>query len=219
MSHRGGPATTRRSLLRRAGGVAGAALAGPGCMPSLPGQGPAPSVFRLSPKTSFDPGLPSVAWALTVAEPDAERALDTNRLALVRDGLEVDYYAGAVWSDRAPALVQLMIVRSFAASGAIAAVGTDRDPLRADFLLRSSLRAFAIEVQAGQTGKAHARLAASLVRLPRRQLVASETFDGSAAPAGPGLPGLAAAFDEALGQVLKRLVPWTLHAGETAGAV
>src|SRR3954468_702811 len=168
MSHRGGPATTRRSLLRRAAGVAGAALAGPGCMPSLPGQGPGPSVFRLSPKTSFDPGLPSVAWALTVAEPDAERALDTNRLALVRDGLEVDYYAGAVWSDRAPALVQLMIVRSFAASGAIAAVGTDRDPLRADFFLRSSLRAFAIEAQAGQPGKAHARLAARLVRLPRR---------------------------------------------------
>ena len=75
MSHRGGPATTRRSLLRRAVGVAGAALAGSGCMPSPPGQGPAPSVFRLSPKTSFDPGLPSVAWALTVAEPREQGAL------------------------------------------------------------------------------------------------------------------------------------------------
>jgi cholesterol transport system auxiliary component len=106
-------------------------------------------VFRLTPETSFEPGLPSVAWTLAVAEPDAERALDTDRLVLVRDGLEVDYYAGAVWSDRAPALVQLMIVRSFAASDAVAAVGADRDPLRADFLPRSSLRAFAIEAQAG----------------------------------------------------------------------
>jgi cholesterol transport system auxiliary component len=216
MSHCGGATATRRSLLRT-GGVAALALSG--CVPSLPGQGPAPAVFRLTPKTSFEQRPPPVAWTLAVAEPDAERALDTNRLAQVRDGLEVDYYAGAVWSDRAPALVQLTIVRSFAASGAIAAVGTDRDPLRADFLLRSSLRAFAIEVQAGRAGTARVRLAASLARLPRRQVVASETFDGSAAPAGPGLPGLAAAFDEALGQVLKRLVPWTLHAGETAGAV
>jgi cholesterol transport system auxiliary component len=56
------------------------------------------------------------------------------------------------------------------------------------------------------------------VRLPRRVVVASETFDGLAAPTGPGLPDLAAAFDEALGQVLKRLVPWTLCAGEAGGS-
>ena len=70
------------------------------------------------------------------------RTLDTNRIAVVSSGTEVDYVALAFWIDRAPAMVQALIVQSFQSSGRLAQVGNDRDRLRPQFLLRSDLLAF-----------------------------------------------------------------------------
>ena len=93
-------------------GVTACGLAAAGCIPSLPGQKAAPTTHRLTQKSTFD-DLPDVTWTLTVAEPTAERSLDTNRIAVVRDGTTIDYYANASWSDRAPAMIQSLMVASF----------------------------------------------------------------------------------------------------------
>ena len=113
-----------------------------GCIPGLPGPGPEPRTFRVTPKYAFADDLPAVNWALVVAEPSAERTLDTNRIAVVTGGINVDYVALAFWIDRAPSMVQTLMVQSFRNSGQIAQVGTTRDRLRPEFLLTSDLRAF-----------------------------------------------------------------------------
>ena len=127
----------RRLLLGQA-----LAAAAAGCVPSCPGKGPAPRTFRVTPKYTFDPDLPAAKWSLAVAEPVAERTLDTDRIAVVTNGIGVDYVALAFWVDRAPAMVQTLIVQSFRNSGRVDQVGTNRDRVRPDFQLVSDLRAF-----------------------------------------------------------------------------
>lgn len=198
----------RRGLL-----LSGVALLA-GCLPSLPGQGPAPRSFRLTPKTTFADDLPHVNWSLSIAEPSAEQTLDTTRIAVVSDGVGVDYVALANWVDRAPAMVQTLLVQSFAASGRIEAVGTDRDRVRAQFLLRSELRAFQINRNNGSL-IVRVRLDAALLRLPRREIAGRERFAAEALPESQGTAAAVAAFDMALGRVLKEVVGWTLRTGQS----
>jgi cholesterol transport system auxiliary component len=195
----------------------GAMLAVGGCVPELPGQGPAPRTFRLTPKNTFPEDLPKVDWTLAVAEPSAEPTLDTNRIAVVSGGTVVDYVALAFWIDRAPAMVQSLIVLSFKSSGRLAQVGTDRERLRPQFLLRSELVAFQFNRTDGAQ-MVRVRLDASLYRMPRRDLVGQQRFAVETAPVGSGVDAVVAAFDVALGRVLKELVGWTVRTGETAGA-
>ncbi len=201
----------RRRLLRLATLAAPVLL---GACATLPRPGPPPRVFRLTPKTTFPEGLAAVEWSLAVSEPLAERALDTDRIALVRDGTEIAYFANAVWSDRVPSLIQILLVQSFLASGAIAAVGTDRDPLRPDYLLRSVLTAFQVRETVDGRRMVTVSLTATLLRMPRRRVVAVERFAAEYDIAARRMEAVVDAFDEALGKVLKRVVLWTLHVGE-----
>ena len=114
-------------------------------------------------------------------------------------------------------MVQSLIVQSFKSSGRLAQVGTDRDRLRPQFLLRSDLRAFQLNRNGGAQ-MVRVRLDASLYRMPRRDLVGQRSFAAETAPEGSGVDAVVAAFDVALGRVMKELVGWTVRTGETAGA-
>ncbi len=209
----GRPVFDRRHLLLSALALAAGACLD-GCVPSLPGQGPPPRNFRLTPKSTFPPDLPKVGWSLAIAEPVADRSLDTDRIALIRGGLQVDYIAGATWSDRAPTMIQDLMVESFQSSGAIMVVGTDRDRLSADFLLRSTLRAFNLLEREGEPTIVRVRLDTELFALPGRKAVGSQSFAADATPASDRLQEAVEAFDEATGEVFKQLVVWTLAAGQ-----
>ena len=202
------PTTARRHVLL-------AALASAGTLAAcVPGQGPAPRTFRLTPKNTYPADLPHVNWSLAVAEPTSEPALDTTRLAVVSDGTAVDYVALANWVDRGPAMVQALLVQSFQGSGRIEAVGTDRDRLRAQYLLRSDLRAFQLNRNGGGV-VVRVRLDPILLRLPRREMVAKKSFAADVVPDGQGVDPAVAAFDAALGSVLKQTVIWTLRTGQS----
>ena len=208
----------RRRVLLLGAAAAGTAAAAAACVPDLPGRGPGPRTFRLTPKNTFPADLPRVAWSLAVAEPTAEQALDTTRIAVLTGGTAVDYVAQATWVDRAPAMVQALIVQSFQGSGAVAAVGTDRDRLRAQYLLRSELRAFQLNRGGDGAGTARVRLDPTLLRLPRREPVGRTSLAAEVPPDAPGTDATIAAFDTALGKVLRELVAWTLRTGESAAA-
>ena len=57
-------------------------------------------------------------------------------------------------------------------------------------------------------------LHAKLVKMPQRVIVGSEKFDSVVEAEADRLDEIIAAFDEALGKVLKRLVEWTLITGD-----
>jgi cholesterol transport system auxiliary component len=204
------PHPNRRALL--VGGVSLLALTA--CESFIPGQGPPPRLYRLTPKTAFE-GVKKVKWQLVVEPPSAQASIDSPRIGLMLSPLRFDYYAQANWVDRAPLMVQSLIIESFDNSKAIVAVGRESIGLRPDYVLKSELREFQAEQRDG-THVVNVALNVKLVQMPERQIMASADFDYSV-PAPPNqLDPVIAAFDEALGKVLKQVVIWTLKEGEVA---
>ena len=205
----------RRRLLRAAAALPVVALAS-GCSLPVPGQGPPPELFRLTPKSTFRDDLPAVDWQLVLEPPVADAGLNTTRIALQRSPTQIEYYARSGWADRAPLMMQTLMVESFENSGRIVSIGRESIGLRADFILKSELRELQAVYYNGGPPKAWVSVNVKLVQMPRRAIVASQSFDGRVPAAADSLPQIIEAFDEAAGKVLRHIVEWTLIEGEKA---
>ena len=205
----------RRRLLRAIAALPVVAL-GPGCSLPVPGQGPPPKLYRLTPKSTFREDLPTVEWQLVLEPPVADAGLNTTRIALQRSPTEIEYYASSGWADRAPLMMQTLLVESFENSRRIVSVGRESIGLRADFILKSELRELQAVYYNGGLPEAWVSINAKLVEMPRRAIVASESFEAKVTATTDAVPEIVAAFDAAAGKVLRRLVEWTLLEGERA---
>lgn len=205
----------QRLIGRSAVLLIGAGLALAACQ--LPGAGEPPNLFTLTPKNTFSPDLPQVKWQLLVETPVAAASLNTSRIALQHSPVTLEYYAQANWTDVAPAMVQTLLIESFENTGKIVAVSRETTTLRADYVLKTELREFQAEYDDGGPPLIRVRINAKLVRMPDRAIIASHTVERTARAAGGDMQHIALAFDDALGQVLRRIVEWTLTApGSTA---
>ncbi len=182
------------------------------CGFDLPGSGPAPDIYDLSPKSSFDEDLPRVDLQLIVEEPSSARGIDTDRITLRPSPIEIKYFAGARWVDRAPRMVQILLVESFENSGKIMAVGRQSIGLRPDFSVKSDLREFQAEYfEKDGLPRIHVRLNVQLVKMPEARIIASRTFDQIEPASGKEITAIVQSFDETLGKVMRRSVEWTLR--------
>jgi cholesterol transport system auxiliary component len=181
----------------------------------LPGSGPPPREFRVTPATTFDKNLPRVKWVLVVDRPIGDPAFDTERIARTT-GVEVAYYADATWVDRPPAMIERMIIQSFRNSGAIEVVADRRAEIRANFMLQTAITEFQAQPADSGPPEAQVAIAATLLAMPRRQVVGTTQIAQSVPAQSASLDAIAVAFDDALGKVLKRLVEWTLVTGDAA---
>ncbi len=204
-------AVGRRRLIRLAALVPLSAAAA--CQ--FPGQGTPPREFRLTPKTTFPEDLPKVDWSLVIDRPAIVPSIDTVRIARTR-GIEVEYYADATWVDRPAAMIEPLIVESFQNSGAIEVVAGRRSDVRPDFMLQTNLEAFQARQTGSEPAEARVALSARLMTMPKRLVVGTAAIGRSVPAQAADLPSIAAAFDDALGKVLKRLVEWTLVTGQGA---
>ncbi|HEY9537220.1 MAG TPA: ABC-type transport auxiliary lipoprotein family protein [Kiloniellaceae bacterium] len=205
----------RRRLLRAAAALPVVALA-PGCSLPVPGQGPPPDLFRLTPKSTFRDGLPEAEWQLVLEPPVAGAGLNTTRIALQRSATQIEYYARSGWADRAPLMIQTLMIESFENSRKIVSVGRESIGLRADFILKSELRELQAVYYNGGLPEAWVSINAKLVQMPRRAIVASQSFDAKVTAEADTLQAVVTAFDDAAGKVLRRLVEWTLIEGDQA---
>jgi cholesterol transport system auxiliary component len=188
-----------------------------GCGGVLPNSGPAPDLFTLTPKSTFSADLKPVSWQLVVEEPVSAGALDSTRIAIQPSPIEIKYYSGARWSERAPRMVQTLLVESFENSGRIVAVGRQATGLRSDLNLKSELREFQAELQEGaKAPRIRVRLSLRLVRNPRQEIVASRNIEEIVVAKSGSMQDVVMAFDDALGAVLKQSVEWALRSGEAA---
>ena len=183
------------------------------CTGIIPGTGEPLKLYTLTPKSTYEGAVPEVDWQLVIETPIAPAGINTNRIALSHSPITLDYFAGATWTDSAPALVQTLLVESFENTGRIVAVGRESVGLRADYVLKIELREFQAEYASPDTPPTvHIRIISKLVRMPVREIVASHMTERKAVAAANTLDGVVAAFDEALGPVLKDVVVWTLTA-------
>ena len=183
---------------------------------ALPGGGEPPQLYTLTPKSTFDASLPRVDWQLVVERPVASAGINTQRIAVQRTPVTLDYFARASWTDQAPALVQTLLIESFENSGKIRAVTRESSQLRADYILQIELREFQAEYdKAGQPPQAHVRLNGKLIRMPDRTIIANQTADRLVRAEKSDMENVVLAFDEALGKAMKQMVEWALVAPGT----
>ena len=173
-----------------------------------------PNLYRLTPKSTFGDDLRPVNWQLVVDIPVAPAGINTPRIALMRNAVQVEYYANSNWTDRAPLMLQGLIVESFENSNMITAVGRQSVGLRSDFVLLVEMREFQMEYYDGFTPSAHVRINCKLVEMPDRLIVANESFEATEPAKADTLLEIVDAMDVALGKVLKGVVRWTLTVGE-----
>jgi cholesterol transport system auxiliary component len=186
----------------------GAVLGGCNVIPKV--NDPIP-LYTLSAVGEFGQSLPKVDWQLVVGTPVASADLNSTRIALTRAPGVVEYFAKGAWADYAPILLQGKLIESFEASNAIVSVGRDAVGLRPDFVLQSDLRDFQAEYS-GAVPTAHLRLAAKLVRMPDRRIVANIVTEQKVAAAANSLPQIVDAFDRAASQAFEEVVVKVLTA-------
>ncbi|RMF74876.1 MAG: hypothetical protein D6738_05260 [Acidobacteria bacterium] len=207
--------TGRRPALMLA--VVLAAVIVAGCSVPLLGTRTPPRLFDLAPPSDFTGAAPPVTWQLGVAEPIAGRALDTDRIALRPDAHELRYYGGARWADRAPRMLQSLLVDSFERSGRIVRVARQSIGFAGDYELHAEIRAFEARLPPGAAGgipRVHVRLVLRLVRAPRGKIVDTVTLESEAPASGREIEQVVAAFERAVQDVCRKAVAWTIERGE-----
>jgi cholesterol transport system auxiliary component len=197
-----------RRLSRRP--MAGAmALALAGCA-RLFVNAPPTFIFRLTPVSDFPPNLPHVHALLLVEAPIAPTALDQRRIALTTSSISLDYFADGEWADALSALAETVLANSFENSRAITAINGSLG-LRADFVLGTEIRHFEAQYGAGSGPPgAWVSIAAKLVAMPARVVVAQALFDRHMPAAGNDLASIVRALDRALEAVTTEIVVWTI---------
>jgi cholesterol transport system auxiliary component len=178
----------------------------------LVGQ-PAPKLYRLAPRTDDAPHGPAVRRQLVIGVPAAPQSLDTDRIALSRNDTMLDYYKDAAWTDRAPVLLQGLLVEAFENSGRIVAVGRDTSGLTPDYSLEIELR----ELEARYVAAAepppivNLRFVAKLVKMPDRKIIGTMLAAEQAPAERNDLDSIVKAFDLVLAKTLTQVVDWTLR--------
>jgi cholesterol transport system auxiliary component len=187
-------------------------LAVAGCSYSiLPELQEPTDLYSLRPKTRFPDDLPSVDWQLVVELPTAAAGIDGSRIALSHDPYVLEYYAKAAWTDNAPGMVRSLLVESFERCGKVAAVGTEAAGLRANYVLKTSLRKFQADYRGGDpVPEVIVRISTKLLAMPERRIVRAFTSEKSVRASGTAFKDVLGAFNDALGHVMQDIVVSTL---------
>jgi len=204
-----------RPIPRRALLAAALPLVAAGCG-ALPVGKPPPKLYTLSPKSTFPDDLQRVDFQLGVDRPSSPAGLATNKIAVSRGPLQLDYYAGVVWVDDAANMVQRLLIESFENSGKIVGVGREAVGLRSNFVIRTELREFQAEYFEGATEPViHVAINCKLVQMPRRVILATQTARSKVKAPTNRMQDIVESFDLALGRALRDIVVWTLSLPET----
>ena len=170
-------------------------------------------LYDLTPKSTYAADLPAISAQIVIEEPTAASSVNTDRIAIKPNPYQVQYFPQARWVDRAPLLVQTMLVESFENTGKVDAVGRQAIGLSADFTLLTDLREF----QATSSDDAKdafsviVQLNMKIVQEPLGLIVASRSFVREV-PANSGdMLAVVAAFDEALGKTMGQTVDWAVR--------
>ncbi len=128
----------RRMLLAGVLAVGSAALTG--CA-GFGGASPLDTFDFSTPAPAGKPG-PSGHLQVLVADPVADRSLDTDRIVVRSGENEISVYAGVQWADRLPRLVQSRLVAALDASGRVRAAARPGQGMAADRQLLTEIRTF-----------------------------------------------------------------------------
>lgn len=182
-----------------------------GCL-TISGERAVMKVYAPKVELATQTGWPVIQQTLAIAEPNASAALDSTRIAVRPTAAQLQVYAGAIWSDPAPILLQSTLIDALGGSGHFRAVVRPTDPLAADLLLRLDLRHFeAMYAPDADAPTIVIELQATLIEQRTRRVLDSRRFRVEEPSASPPLPFVVAAFESALGKTAAAITPWVLE--------
>lgn len=171
------------------------------------------------PAAVFDLAVPAIARTaedklpagiLTVPEPSAPMALNSDKLMVRGPDGDLKPAQGAQWADAVPVLVQMRLVQAFESAGAGTVVMRPSDSVQATWRLLLDLRTFS--AQSAPTPQAVAEVSARVVAEGGGAILAVRTFKATQ-PLGANEPAaVAGALDRAFADIARDLVPWALQA-------
>ncbi|WP_333822742.1 ABC-type transport auxiliary lipoprotein family protein [Pinisolibacter sp.] len=196
----------RAKTAGRAFAALGLAAVLAGCSAVMPT--PSADTYDLSaPATTTPPRGRSLQ--ILVAEPAADRALDTERIVVRPSATEIAYFSGAQWSDRLPRLVQSRLVGALEASGRFRAAGRPGQGLAIDRQIVTEIRAF--DYEAGE-GRVVIALSMKLMDDRTGRVLATRAFRAEE-PATDSAKAAVAAFDRAQARLMAEIVAWAGQRG------
>ncbi|CAD0186897.1 ABC-type uncharacterized transport system, auxiliary component [Ruegeria sp. THAF57] len=179
-------------------------------------------LYLLTPKSTFSSSLPRVQRQIVVEEPSATAAVNTDQIAIQPTPLQVQYLSRARWVDRAPLIVQTLLVESFENSGKVAAVGRSTVGLRADYVVVPDLREFqgivVSETDNSSTVRVEVRMNIKIIDEFEDKIIASSSFQENVVAASDQTEDLVTAFDVALGKTMRDAVEWSIRKIHTHAA-
>ena len=190
------PRAIALGLAMACAGLACAGLAGCASAP--------PASYDLAPAASAPLKARAIRGQLVVAEPVAGGALDSERIVIRTGPEELAYLSGAQWTERLPRLVQSRMIETFENARMLKSVG--RPGMPADHALTLDLRRFEIDVTADQ---AVIEIAARITSDATGRTTAAQLFTATAPAPKTADGAAAAALDQALADIMRRIVVWT----------
>ncbi|MFA3918424.1 ABC-type transport auxiliary lipoprotein family protein [Ruegeria hyattellae] len=173
------------------------------------------NLYALTPKSTFSKNLPRLSQQIVVEEPTATAAVNTDRIAVQPNVFEVQYLPRSRWVDRAPLIIQALMIESYENTGKVAAVGRSAVGLRSDYNVITDLRefqAFQVSDEPGDDSlRVVVRLNIKLVDAVEDTILASRSFEEVAISADDDPLTLVTAFDQALGNAMKDSVEWSIR--------
>jgi cholesterol transport system auxiliary component len=204
-----------RTVFRLAGLIGVLCITGCTGLATLSSATAPTDLYLLTPKSTFDPGLPRVRQQIVVPEPTATAAVSNDRITVQPTPLEVRFLPGARWVDRAPLIIQSLLIESFENSGKVDAVGRSAVGLRADYIIVTDVREFQARIADPSKPDApletYVRLNIKIVNEAADRIIASRSFENLQTSASDEARDIVAAFDLALGKVLKSAVEWSVR--------
>jgi len=151
------------------------------------------------------PGTARAAATLLLPRPLAAPGLDTEGIALQRNGQRLDYYAASRWAAPLPEIVQSQAIAALRAAGKFRSVQPDGAAFAAELVLQLEIRRCQAEYSADGPPTVHVQLLATLGRRADRSVLATVSAAGAAQAAENRMQSVVAAFQSALGAALGEL--------------
>lgn len=157
---------------------------------------------------------PAVTWQLLVDVPNAAEPVASQRIVLKPGARAYGVFEKARWTDRAPELLQALLIEGFEDSSRVIGVGRMSSSVGGDIALIGELRAF--EAEFPDEGQAYARItySAKLVHYSSSRVLTARVFEQRVPSEGRDLPSVVAAFERGVNLMVPEVVDWALTAGD-----
>jgi len=145
------------------------------------------------------------AGTVQVLRPIASPGLVGSRIAVMRSGARLDYYANARWAEETPALLQSQIIDALRRGGRFTTVESDTEPFAAQYLLSVDIANFQAQYTDPGPPTVFVALNCTLGRRTDRSVIVSFAAQGTARASADHLEAVVAAFATASSQAMQQI--------------